>query len=380
MRFVPHLALLLVLLCAPAARADAPRALAQRTIAPQLFTQAPAPVTAAGEGDIGVPVRTAPVTPWCGEERTTDDTVNEVQNGQYRFHAVYVIPSDGRSRLRAVAPQLQADLRDASGLLERLYGRALRLDMGTSCGPGYVDFTVVRLKQSTAEIAAAVRQNTVLDVVLAGLDAAGLPVAPAGDPDARTHTLTRNYVAWLDGPAPAEMCGQATMYDDPARREDNWNQLAGKLALVFRDGDGFCSSRAVRHEMAHTMGAVHSGAVHAIDGGHCSDAFEDTMCTAHAPTVGSGDFGQSYFDYGNDDYWDPPRGAALPWWTVNLSRFVCPDTRCNGAKPKARSRKKARAASRRKARAAKARAAKARAAKARAAKARAAKARARARR
>ena len=52
------------------------------------------------------------------------------------------------------------------------------------------------------------------------------------------------------------------MYDDPARRPDNWNQLAGKVALVFRDGEGFCTSRAVRHEMSHTLGAVHSGAAH----------------------------------------------------------------------------------------------------------------------
>jgi hypothetical protein len=373
MRFVPHLALLLVLVVAPAAHADSPRALAQRSLAPALFagTAEPQAMHAAADADIGAPVRTTPVTPWCGAERSNDDTVNEVDNGQYRFHAVYVIPADGRSRLKAVAPQLQADLRDASGLLERQYGRALRLDMGTACGPGYVDFTVVRLPQTTDQVAAAVRSNTILDVVLAGLEARGLPVAPAGDPDTRTYSLTKNYVVWLDGPSPAEMCGQATMYDDPARRPDNWNQLAGKVALVFRDGEGFCSSRAVRHEMAHTLGAVHSGAVHSVEGGHCSDAFEDTMCTAQAPSIGSGDFGQSYFDYGNDDYWDPPSGDALPWWTVNLSRFVCPDTRCNGAKPKARKKsRKATAASRRRA---KARAAKARAAKARTAKARAAK-------
>lgn len=40
------------------------------------------------------------------------------------------------------------------------------------------------------------------------------------------------------------------------------------------------------------------------------------------------------FDYRNDDYWDPiavpvmapavPSTVKLPWWTVNLSRFVCP--------------------------------------------------------
>jgi hypothetical protein len=36
-----------------------------------------------------------------------------------------------------------------------------------------------------------------------------------------------------------------------------------------------------------------------------------------------------YFDYGNDDYWDPPQGVPLGWWTLNLSRFICPDAQCN---------------------------------------------------
>lgn len=55
-------------------------------------------------------------------------------NRTSRYHAVYLVPADGRSRLARVAPRLQAGARGASGLLERLYGRAIRFDMGTSCG------------------------------------------------------------------------------------------------------------------------------------------------------------------------------------------------------------------------------------------------------
>ena len=51
------------------------------------------------------------------------------------------------------------------------------------------------------------------------------------------------------------------------------------------------------------------------------------MCSPTSPAVSTGERGL-YFDYNNDDYWDPPDGA-LPWWTANLNRFLCPDVNCN---------------------------------------------------
>ena len=55
-----------------------------------------------------------------------------------------------------------------------------------------------------------------------------------------------------------------------------------------------------------------------------------TRCApGRRPSVAGGPFNGLYFDYGNDDYWDPPQGAPLGWWTLNLSRFICPDARCN---------------------------------------------------
>jgi hypothetical protein len=354
MTFLPLAGTLLGLVLPPTAVGSPPVPLAERGAVPPADVGAPRAMAPAAPRAPRVVAQTARLAPWCGTERTSDDATHEVGNGTYKFHAVYVIAADARSRLRSVAPQLQSDLFDASALLERLYGRALRLDMGTNCGPRNVDITLVRLRQTTAQLAAAVHAGAALDVVMAGLEAAGLPVAAQGTPDARTQALTRNWVVWLDGPSPADTCGQATMYDDPTRSQDNWNQLAGKVALIFRDGAGFCSARAVRHEMSHTLGAVVSSAPHSEQGGHCTDAFEDTMCTADAPVVASGDFGQRFFDYGNDDYWDPPGGAQLGWWTVDLSRFVCPDARCNGARPVARRRaaraaRRARAAARRRA-------------------------------
>jgi hypothetical protein len=100
------------------------------------------------------------------------------------------------------------------------------------------------------------------------------------------------------------------------------------VAVVFPSGSGsFCSSNAVRHEIGHNLGALQPGAPHAFDGSHCDDAIEDTMCYSNSPRVANGQRGL-FFDYRNDDYWDPA-GGALPWWTVNLNRFLCPDSSCN---------------------------------------------------
>jgi hypothetical protein len=79
---------------------------------------------------------------------------------------------------------------------------------------------------------------------------------------------------------------------------------------------------------------VQPGAPHLAPGSHCDDAYEDTMCVPSSPRVANGEQGL-FFDYGNDDYWDPPSGPALGWWTADLNRFLCPDATCNVPAPTA---------------------------------------------
>jgi hypothetical protein len=267
---------------------------------------------------------------WCGVQRSDDDAVNETANGGYKYHAVYMVASDGTDRFGQFAPAIQSDALAASALLETQYGRAIRFDMGTDCGPAYLDITFVRMALSTSQLQAVAQTGTgTFEAVSDALDAAGLQTIKPSDTFTRAAQRDRNYVVWLDGPAPAGTCGQAAIYDDPSRDQDNLNNFGGKVALVFRNGAGaFCSSNAVRHEIGHNLGALQPGAPHAFDGSHCDDAYEDTMCYSQSPRVGNGMRGQ-FFDFGNDDYWDPPSGAPLPWWTVNLNRFLCPDAACN---------------------------------------------------
>ena len=276
--------------------------------------------------------RLAKVLPstWCGSEQAQDDTLHEFDNGPYRYHAVYMLAADAPDRFAQLASRLQADAFGASALLEQSYGRAIRFDLGTSCGPQYLDVSVVRMPQTQAEMAALASQpGGTFGAVTSALSAAGMqPIRPTDSVDGAA-ALTRNYVVWVDAPAAPGTCGEAAIYDDPSRSPENLNNLGGKVALVFRNGpDGFCSSTAVRHEIGHNLGALQPVAPHAFDGSHCDDAYEDTMCYSNAPKVADAQRGL-YFDYGNDDYWSPPGGTPLPWWTVDESRFLCPDASCN---------------------------------------------------
>ena len=278
-------------------------------------------------------VSAAALAPWCGPRRRPDPP--GLRAAPYRYHAIYVIPRDARSRFRRVAPGLQASAFGASSLLERLYGRAIRFDMGTRCGRGYLDISEFRLSATRARLRAAARSRdpgALFDLVRGELRAAGFGVARKGATYRRLLGHTINYIAWLDGPAPPRACGQATSLVDSRRLFWNSNNLGGKLALIFRRGERFCGANTVRHEIGHNLGALQRPAPHATrDGTHCTDALEDTMCGLRAPAVTGGRRHALYFDYGNDDYWDPPRGRPLKWWTLNLSWFICPDARCNRA-------------------------------------------------
>ena len=315
-RFTAGLALSLALLTAPAAGATQS---VQRTHGldpePQATTASVAQAAPAAAD-------------WCPNPAPGP---NQVDNGQYRYHAVYAHPADRPSRLAAVGAQLQQDAFGASALIERQYGRAIRFDIGTPCGPRQLDISAIRLPFTEAQLGtlAAERGTATFDAITHALRSAGYGVAAGNETREQLASLDHNLLVWLDGPAPARSCGQGTALLDSARTESNLNNLGGKLAVIFRDGSDFCGADVVRHEIGHNLGALQPDAPNTSDGVHCNDAFEDTMCAFEAPKIKGGPFNGLWFDYGNDDYWDPPQGQPLGWWTLNLSRFICPDANCN---------------------------------------------------
>lgn len=276
--------------------------------------------------------RATPTVPWCGKELTADDTADQVDNGPYRYHAILAEPAGAPDRLDELAATIQADALAASSLLEQRYARAIRFDLGTTCGPDFLDISVVHMHRDSAQLTSDARvDDGTLEAVYDELEAAGFAVTR---PDAAEAPLRPfDYVVWLDGPAPPGACGQATLYRDTRRTEANRNNMGGSVAVLFRTPAGFCGPDAVRHEIGHTLGAVQPDAApHGDPTGHCTDALEDTMCLPSSPRQTRDGARGRFFDFGNDDYWDPPHGAPLPWWTANLSRFLCWEAGCNGVR------------------------------------------------
>ena len=232
-------------------------------------------------------------------------------------HLIYVYPHDKSSRFAQFGAMFQADARDASRLLQTAYNRGIRLDeRPDSRGAGrptVVDITVFRSRYRASQLSGSDQFSVVAGEINA---------------DSRFANPNKKYAVFLD--APSQYCGQGELWQDTQRNAANASEQR-TLAVVYRPYDststttgGFCRGRTLRHELGHNLGALPNTAPHAFDGAHCNDSAEDTMCYVFSDTP---DTGPAVFDYNNDDYWDPVAAgdtAKLPWWTVNLSRFVCP--------------------------------------------------------
>jgi len=270
-----------------------------------------------GRGRVGAPAAVYEVdapAPWSASEY--DGAVHTTDQPDLTtlatFHAIYLHPADSKSRFPQFAAMFQADARQASSLLATLYGRGIRLDERAGAGGArYLDITVVRSRYRARQLSG----GNQFSLVANELAAKGFT-----SPD-------KKYAVWLD--AGSQACGQGHLYQDTRRTAANSNE-GRTTAIVYRPysaadaSGGFCRGRTLRHELGHNMGALQQVAPHAFDGAHCDDSAEDTMCYTSAASV---DTGAPAFDHGNDDYWDPVAAggsARLPWWTVNLSRFVCP--------------------------------------------------------
>lgn len=256
-------------------------------------------------------------TQWDGARHTTDQPD---LTSLPTLHAIYMYPSDAPDRFGKFAAMIQADARDASRLLSadgsnadgQSYGYGLRWDerLGTG-GTNYIDTTVIRSSQRSRKLGGSNQFSLV-----------GTELRNRG-----FTNPNKKYLVWLD--AASRYCGQAQLYYDTVRSNANLNERS-LYGIVYRPysttdpNGGFCRGRVAMHEIGHTLGAVQSVAPNNSDGAHCDDSAEDVMCylTNNPP-----DTGDAVFDSGQNDYWDPEAAGLtgkLSWWTVNLSRFLCP--------------------------------------------------------
>lgn len=258
-------------------------------------------------------------TPWDGQTFTTDQAD---LTSLPTIHMIYLYPSDKPSRFSQYAAMFQADAKQASDHLANLYGRGLRFDYRAA---GQLDITVVRSSSNARRLGGGNQFSLV-----------------ANELKNKGYTNpNKKYAVWLD--AGSNYCGQGTLYSDTRRSSANYNDVNRTTGVVYRPFDvnnadgGFCRGRTLAHEVGHNMGALQKEAPNAFDGAHCNDDQEDVMCYEQNATFDSGNIPQ--FDYNNDDYWDvgatktanPGPGQKLPWWTLNLSKYVCPLAGCAAA-------------------------------------------------
>jgi hypothetical protein len=279
-------------------------------------------------------------TTWCGAELTSDDAEHStLSSGQPFYKLVYAHASDRSDRFEAWKDVLQADVSLIGQFMAQQDGatKAPRFDMGTSCGPGYVDIQVVHLPGTRSYYAGD------FDRI-------------ASDVDARLGTADgpRNVVILADGLSnDSYLFGLGQRYRDDDPGPGNLHNLGGLHAILFppvgydpavAPGDEFYPGfwpEGMLHEITHTLGAVQDSAPNTSLGGHCTDG-SDVMCYddggpnsgSYSATVCSllsgtqAGMTQTY-DCNNDDYFDPDPlvGSYLDThWNVfdNVFEAPCP--------------------------------------------------------
>jgi hypothetical protein len=271
---------------------------------------------------------------WCGTERTADDTVNAVNPAAAAVKVVYAYAADQPNRFAAIADRLQANV----SLLSRFIGgqsggrRTIRFDMGTDCGPGYVDVQVLALPNPLDYyvVAGAPQFDRLVNAVHAA-------VSPAAGP--------RNYAVYADGMRGGNGVSGTGQFYYGASGEgpDGINHNRGGLvAAVWGQptlaAGTYADPTTMLHEITHNLGAVQGSAPHStgtiggMPAGHCFDE-QDVMCYADGGPNNnltytcpwrSGEVQETY-DCGGDDYFNatPAPGSWLAQhWNVYDSDFL----------------------------------------------------------
>jgi hypothetical protein len=326
------IALLLMLAVAPAAGAhdegepnhiDTPADLKgadiTRTLAVAHLTSTAAPALA----------QYLPTDKWCGQRLTTDDVDHAVFPAtQRQIKVVYAYASGELDRSAEWSYALQADVSNIEQYLALQTGgrRALRFDMGTQCGPQYLDVQVVELSQPRAYY----RDDPSHFNRLA--HEVGTAIGPG--PGARDVFILADKLT--DDP----VWGIAEVIGDDSPDSGNESNTGGQTAIMWTrpstlpDPTDWWQPTVMLHEITHNLGGVQQSAPHKTVGWHCWDG-EDVMCydddssgsqfytEAVCPLAASA-IPQTY-DCGHDDYFnpDPAEGTYLDThWNVYRSAFM----------------------------------------------------------
>jgi hypothetical protein len=277
---------------------------------------------------------------WCGDETTAEGPGSASQTAA-QFKVVYAYAADQPNRFAGFKDALQADVAITERFLSAQSGgtKAIRFDMGTRCGPRYVDLRVVALPGPRAAYAGEFGAITA---------AVGRAMGTAAGP--------RNTVILADSLAPSGAeygLGETIMGaggEQPGAA--NVHNRGGLRSVLFtRDGDappaaarGGWWPEGFLHEITHNLGGVQWGAPHSTAPatgadrspyGHCWQG-ADVMCyvensgAAHEMQYDcsalAGTIAESY-DCGRDDYYNPAPAAdsyLATHWNTYDSAFMAP--------------------------------------------------------
>jgi hypothetical protein len=289
--------------------------------------------------DVGVAAAGLPTT-WCGAETAADDTADATFDKTLpQFKVIYAYPADRPDRFDDFKDALQANLSLIEQFVSSQPGstRAPRFDMGTACGPQYLDIQTVALpnpRASYVQDLAAVKSHVMPKV----------NPSPGG---------RRNYLIIADTLASGGANGIGELYEGstPSERPDvtNVHNTGGLTSVLWvpdaaapgADPNGWWPE-GVLHEMTHNLGGVQWSAPHSSQRAgvrnytysHCWDG-RDVMCYQDGPAMSRpydptvcaavpGAMPQAY-DCGQDDYFNPspPAGSYLAThWNVYNSVFL----------------------------------------------------------
>src|SRR3954453_7380107 len=283
--------------------------------------------------DVGVAATGLPTT-WCGSETTTDDTTDATFDKTLpQFKVIYAYPADRPDRFDQWKDALQADLSLIEQFVSSQVGstRAPRFDMGTACGPYYLDIQTVALPAARATYVQ--NMNAVETYVKTKVDP-----SPGG---------RRNYVIIADTLSSGTLNGVGELYEGStsSQRPDTANiHNGGGLTSVLwmpdtappgTDPNGWWPE-GLLHEMTHNMGGVQWGPPPSSQpaGGtnytysHCWDG-RDVMCYQDGPAMShgysattcaalAGAMPQTY-DCGQDDYFNRPLRRGATWRRTGTS-------------------------------------------------------------
>jgi hypothetical protein len=272
-------------------------------------------------------------TAWCGSERTADDTQHAAfPSSAAQIKVVYAYAGDQTDNFATWRDSLQADVSRIEQYLALQTGgrRALRFDMGTECGPQYVDIQVVHLANLRSYYSSSVYSaEQDFDHLLNEIGPALGPAAGPRDVFVLAEGLTDEANEWgMAGVQPDDRAGTVNVSNAGGLMATMWTS-PGTAPAPF----GW-QPTVMLHEITHNLGGVQQSSPHHTSGWHCIDG-QDVMCypdgspeaasynASVCPQAG-GAIPQTY-DCGHDDYFnpDPAPGSYLDThWNVYGSVFM----------------------------------------------------------